>query len=132
MSSTSDIKIIGIDSNRPPVVRKEAYIDLYFLLSELVPVDWSEIFNALGRKLNPSPKVDKYSGECIVTYVNNMDQIAQHLAEIKQAVTECNRIYQEKLEEEARALAASNANLQGQGGEQHRLNQIIATLDFDT
>ena len=109
----SDIRIIGIDQQRPPRVRKEAYIDLFFQLSEQVPQDWCEDFNALGRRINPSPKINKAN------------------AEVKQTVLECNRQYQAKLDEKARALAASNANLQGQDGEQYKLNQIIAALDFD-
>ncbi len=132
MNAICDIKVIGIDSERPPRVRKEAYIDLYFRLSQKVPADWGSDFDALGRRLTPSPKIDKNSGECIVTYVNNMDLIAQHLADIRRTVAECNRAYQEKLDEQARALAASNASLQGLGGEQHRLNQIVAALEFDT
>ena len=132
MSSFIDIKITGIDSDRPPRMRKEAYIDLFFRLSKKVPADWGAAFNALGRKLTPSPKIDKVSGEFIETYVNDMDLIAQHLDQIKQAVAECNRAYREKLDEQARALAASNASLQGQDGEQYRLNQIIAALEFDT
>lgn len=132
MSSFSDIKIIGIDSERPPRVRKEPYIDLFFRLSEKVPMDWCEDFNALGRHLTPSAKINKNSGECIETYVNDMDSIAQHLVDIKQTVAECNHNYQEKLEEEARVLAASNADLQDQDGEQLRLNEIIAALDFES
>ena len=127
----SDIRIIGIDQQRPPRVRKEAYIDLFFQLSEQVPQDWCEDFNALGRRINPSPKINKANAEYIETYVKHMDLIPQHLADVKQTVLECNRQYQAKLDEKARALAASNANLQGQDGEQYKLNQIIAALDFD-
>ena len=130
MSSISDIRIIGIDEQRPPRIRKEAYIDLFFRLSTKVPEEWCELFNALGRRIDPSPKINKTQGECIETYVKDMNLIAGHLADVRQAVSECNRHYQEKLDEKARAQAASNASLQGQDGEQNRLNQIIAALDF--
>ena len=131
MTLISDIKIIGIDSDRPPRMRKEAYIDLFFRLSHKAPMEWCENFNAIGRKLNPSPKIDKNKGECIDTYVKDMLLIPHHLAEVKQAVLDCNRQYQEKLDETARALAASNADLKGQDGDQYRLNQIIEKLDFE-
>jgi hypothetical protein len=131
VNSISDTKIIGIDGDRPPRVRKEAYIDLFFRLSDKVPKAWSEDFNALGRHMKPSPKININSGECIETYVNNMDAIAQHLNDIKEIVVECNSKYQAKLDEEARELAASKASLQEGDGEQHRLNEIIAALDFE-
>ena len=131
MALISDIKIIGMDSDRPPRIRKEAYIDLFFRLSQKAPMDWCEDFNAIGRKMNPSPKIDKNKGECIETYVQNMSLIQQHFSAVKQAVLDCNLAYQAKLDESARALAASNASLQGQQGEQQLLNQIIAELDFE-
>ncbi|HUV20383.1 MAG: hypothetical protein LJE92_00075 [Gammaproteobacteria bacterium] len=132
MSDISDIKIIGIDKDRPPRIRKEAYIDLFFRLSQKCSVDWCEDFNALGRKIDPSPKIDKNKGECIETYVKNMTLIAQHLADVKALLRDCNEKHQAKIDEKARVLAASNASLQGgQEGEQYKLNQIIESLNFD-
>ena len=131
MSDITDIKVIGFDNDRPPRVRKEAYIDLYFQLSEKAPLDWCEDFNALGRKVNPSPKIDKNKGLHIETYVNNMNLIAQQLASVKKLLLECNQQYQQKIDEKARILAASNASLQGQDGEQFKLNQIVEALSFD-
>ena len=131
MSDIKDIKVIGFDNDRPPRVRKEAYIDLYFQLSQKAPLDWCEDFNALGRKVNPSPKIDKNKGLHIETYVNNMNLIAQQLASVKKLLLECNQQYQQKIDEKARILAASNASLQGQDGEQFKLNQIVEALSFD-
>ena len=131
MSDSKEIRIIGFDNDRPPRVRKEAYIDLYFQLSQKAPLDWCEDFNALGRKTNPSPKIDKNKGLHIETYVNNMNLIAQQLVAVKALLLECNQQYQQKIEEKARIQAASNASLQGQDGEQFKLNQIIDKLSFD-
>jgi hypothetical protein len=131
MSDIKDIKVIGFDNDRPPRIRKEAYIDLYFQLSQKAPLDWCEDFNALGRKVNPSPKIDKNKGLHIETYVNNMSLIAQQLASVKALLLECNQQYQQKIDEKARILAASNASLQGQDGEQFKLNQIVDALSFD-
>jgi hypothetical protein len=58
MSSFEEIRIISIDEARPPRVRKEAYIDLFFKLSHKAPLDWCEEFNALGRQINPAAKID--------------------------------------------------------------------------
>lgn len=130
MSSFEEIKIAGIDLDRPPQMRKESYIDLFYKLSAKPPSDWCEDFNALGRQLSPAAKIDKTSGECIDTYTNDMEKIPSQLGEIKQAVKDCNEQYLEKIKLKALELAASNAALQGQGGEQEKLNQIIASLDF--
>ena len=131
MSDTKEIRIIGFDKDRPPRIRKEAYIDLYFQLSQQAPMDWCEDFNALGRKANPSPKIDKNKGLHIESYVKDMSLITKHLADVKALLLECNRQYQQKIDDKARVLAASNASLQGQDGEQFKLNQIIDSLSFD-
>lgn len=130
MSLFEEIKILGVDEQRPPRIRKEAYIDLFFKLSQKAPLDWCEDFNAIGRQINPAAKIDKTLGESIETYVNDMDSIQSHLNEIKQTVTECNTQYQEKLRQRELAAAASNAALPGQDSEQAKLNQIISALEF--
>jgi hypothetical protein len=132
MTTTIDFRIIGFDPSRPPRIRKESYIDLYFELSDKAPTEWCEEFNIIGRRINPSPKIDAAKGLFIDSYVNNIDQIVSHLGVIKQAISECNKIYQEKVLQKELALAASKANLQGQGGEQNRLNLIVESLDFDS
>jgi len=132
MTTTAEIRIIGFDPSRPPRIRKESYIDLYFALSAKAPTEWCEDFNIMGRRVNPSPKIDAAKGDFIASYVSNMDQIAPHLALLKKAVSACNAQYAEKLQQRELALAASNASLKGQGGEQNRLNLIVAALDFDS
>ena len=132
MSSFEAIKIVGIDDERPPRIRKEAYIDLFYKLNEKAPMDWCEDFNNLGRQVSPSAKIDKNAGICIETYVNNMDNIPAHFNAIKQVLVDCNAQYLEKIRQRAAALAASNSALHEQGGEQHRLNEIIAALEFDS
>jgi hypothetical protein len=132
MNAISEIKIIGMDTDRLPRVRKEPYIDLFFKLSQKVPDEWCESFNILGRRIKPSPKVDNASKDCIQSYVNDMASIAQHLSDIKKAVQTCNKEYQEKLDAKAKLLAERNSSLQGQDGAQNKLNQIIEALDFDS
>ena len=131
MITFEEIKISGIDEARLPKIRKESYIDLHFKLSRQAPEDWCEDFNVFGRRINPTAKIDKKSCLTIDTYVNDMDRIPLQLAELKEAVTECNSQYLEKLKQRALALAAENVALQGEGGEQQRLNLIIAGLVFD-
>ena len=130
MSTFEEIRIMGIDEQRPPRVRKEAYIDLFFKLSSKAPLDWCEDFNALGRQIDPSPKIDKNTGDCVDTYVKHMDNIQSHLNEVIQPIVDCNEQYEEKIRQRQLAEAASNAALIGQDGEQHKLNEIISALRF--
>jgi hypothetical protein len=132
MSNFEELKIVGFDDSRPPRVRKEAYIDLHFSLSHKAPEDWCEDFNHLGRQVNPSPKIDVNKGVCIDSYVSSMDLITEHLDAVKSVLANCNSQYIEKLRQQEIALAASNSALHGQGGEQNRLNQIVAAIDFSS
>ena len=61
MTQFNEIKIIGIDTNRPPRIRKEAYIDLFYQLSEDAPEEWCEDFNGFGRHIKPLAKIEKAS-----------------------------------------------------------------------
>ena len=131
MNSFEEIRISGLDESRPPKIRKEAYIDLYFKLSRQAPEEWCEDFNAVGRRINPAAKIDTKSCLTIDTYVNDMDRIPLQLAELKEAVGECNTQYIAKLRERELKMAAENAALQGEGGDQQRLNLIIEALEFD-
>lgn len=132
MTQFNEIRIIGIDPNRPPRVRKEAYIDLFYQLSEDAPEEWCEDFSSFGRHVSPLAKVEK-GGRCFIgTYVNDMDAIPAHFEQVKQAVTDCNAQYLEKITQREQALAKDNADLREQGGQQFKLNEIIESLDFDS
>ena len=132
MTVFNEIKIVGIDANRLPRIRKEAYIDLFYQLSEDAPEDWCEDFNNFGRHIKPMAKIDKGTRGYISTYVNDMETIPAHFAQIKQAVIDCNAQYLEKIRQREAALAKDTASLREQGGEQCKLNEIIAGLDFDS
>lgn len=131
MEGISDIRIIGIDKNRPPLIRKEPYIDLFFRLSHKAPQDWCEEFNKLVKDMVPQVKIDKTEGLFINAYVRDMDHIAAHLERIREKISACNRQYIENVRLKELAAAEKNAALVAAAGEQARLNAIIATLQFD-
>ena len=131
MQGISDIRIVGIDERRPPKLRKEPYIDLFFKLSHQVPGDWCENFNRLTENLDPPIRIDKREGLFIDTYVRDMSQIPAHLEKIKKNIIACNDQYIETIRQRTLADAAANALLQGDGGQQGKLNAIIASLSFD-
>lgn len=131
MEGISDIRIVGIDINRPPLIRKEPYIDLFFRLSHKAPQDWCEDFNKLAKDLVPQVKIDKTEGLFINAYVRDMDHIPGHLDTIKEKILACNKQYIENIRLKALAAAEKNASLIAAAGEQARLNAIVDALQFD-
>lgn len=130
MPEFEDIKIVGIDLERPPQIRKEAYIDLFFNLSSKAPLDWCEDFNALGRRMDPAVKIEKNNGLFVEAWVRNMDDIAPHLEKIKQKVADCNEQYREKDRLKKLALLAARTSTSGTNVQQSKLNEIVAGLKF--
>lgn len=131
MEEISDIRIIGLDEKRPPRIRKEPYIDLFFKLSHQAPKEWCEDFNKLTAKLDPGITINKKEGLFIDTYVRDMNNIQSHLDEIKKKIAACNQQYIEAIRQRELAAAGKVAGLQGEGGPQGQLNSIVAALVFD-
>jgi hypothetical protein len=131
LEGISDIRIVGIDENRPPRVRKEPYIDLFFRLSHQPPKKWCEDFNKLTKDLVPPVKINENGGIFIDAYVRDMSHIPAHLDKIKKKITACNEQYLESIRLSELAEAAKNTSLSGAAGEQGKLNSIIAALNYD-
>ena len=132
MEGISDIKIIGFDENRPPMIRKEPYIDLFFKLIHKAPKAWCDDFNQLTAKEKYSAKITADTGLFIEAWVRTPDEIEGILRSLKKVVETCSDNYIERIN--AEILAASNTSTSskpGNSGEQGRLNKIIAELDFD-
>jgi len=131
MEGISDIKIIGIDAKRPPRIRKEPYIELFFELSHQAPADWCEDFNRLVAKWEYSSKITPSEGRFIDAWVRKPEEIEKLLASFKKAVSSCTEAYITRIEASARAAAANTNALSKDEGEQGRLNRIVAALNFD-
>lgn len=129
MEGISDIKICGIDETRPPRIRKEPYIDIYFKLTHQAPKAWCDDFNRLNDKKGHAVKIDASRGLFIETWVRQPEEIPPLLEMLKQAVSDCNDQYINRIEEEARAAASAHATPDDEG-EQGRLNRIIAELNY--
>ena len=130
MEGISDIKISGIDEMRPPRIRKEPYINLFFKLIHKAPKQWCEDFNHLVAKRGYPVKIESSTGLFIETWVRKPEEIEKALDGLKKAVSECNEMYIARVLAEASA-AANTGDIQEAGGEQGRLNQIIAGLNFE-
>lgn len=131
MEGISDIRVSGIDQKRPPRIRKEPYINLYFTLNHKAPTDWCSAFNDLVSKGTFSVKIDPTEGLYIETWVRLPEEIEPVLERLKVAVTRCSDEYVERVNMEARAALLSDGKVEEELGEQGRLNRIIAGLRFD-
>ena len=130
LNSISDIRIIGFDKNRPPQVRKENYIDLFFQLSQQAPAEWCEQFNKLGNQLEPTVKVNKSDGIILETWIRDMNLIQVHMDKIKEKITLCTQQMLQNIKQKELDALAKNTSIQGQDGEQNKLNLIVASLDY--
>jgi hypothetical protein len=131
MNSISDIKIIGVDINRPPKTSKQSYIDLFFKLSQETPEDWYDDFNKLGHKIEPPVKIDKRDSSIIETWIRDMDLIPKHLDTIKQKISLCNEEYLEKIRQKELSKATQSASSAVQDSKQDKLDLIVSQLNFD-
>ena len=132
MEGISDIKIIGIDEQRPPIIRKEPYIDLYFKLAHKAPEDWCKDFNALMSKYSGTPKINVVDGMYIESWVKTSDEIVDYLEQLKAKVAQCSKEYIRRIELAMLNAQDANVAIGEESGEQGRLNKIIASLNYDT
>ena len=131
MEGISDIKIVGIDPTRPPLIRKEPYIDLYFQLSHEVPKDWSDDFNDLTSKQGIPAKISGVERLFIETWVRSPDDVVERLEDLKRYVTECTESYIAKVQLRKSHQDGANSAQGEELGEQGRLNKIIAGLTYE-
>lgn len=132
MESISDIRIIGIDEKRPPIIKHKSYIDLFFVLNQKVPVTWCEDFNNLMSRHPNKPRINVADSLYIQAWVRAADEIPSHLQELKEAVITCSEQYIEKIERSVRNASAGADTTSKDNSPQDRLNKIVAALDFDT
>lgn len=131
MTVNNELRIVGVDGTRPPRVRKAPYIDVVFELSEDANKEWCRDFNALCEKEDYTIKLNVDDRRYIETWLRDMDEIPLLLEVLKAKVAECNQLIADRRASEARATGDRNTALAGEGGEQGRLNGIIADLKFD-
>jgi len=131
MEGISDIRISGIDEKRPPRIRKEPYIELFFKLVHEAPKEWCENFNRLVSKWEYTVRINPSVGLFIETWVRKPDEVGASLDALKKAVSHCNDAYIASIESRASAAARADDSSADEG-EQGHLNRIVASLDFDS
>lgn len=131
MDGISDIRIIGFDETRPPVLVKEPYINLYFKLSHKAPKQWCNDFNDLaanGKGRYPI-KIDFNEGLIIETWVRQMSEIETALGGLKELVKNSTYNYIARIRAKAKSDMPQKGDVVSE--EQARLNFIISELNFD-
>ena len=132
MKGISDIRIIGVDEQRPPMIRKEPYVDLYFKLSHKAPEDWCKDFNALLSNHPTKPRIKEKEGLFIDAWVKSPDDVEKFLDQLRGKVADCSKAYIKRIELSVLNAAKDGASMSGEEtGEQGRLNRIIAGLVFE-
>jgi len=130
MEGISDIRVVAVDPKRPPVIRKEPYIDIHFALSHQAPKTWCEDFNSLTAKKKFTATIQPEEGLFVSTWVRSPDDLAENLKFIQDKVTECNELFIAKVRARQGATDDDNEALKLESGEQGRLNRIVSELDF--
>lgn len=133
MEGISDLKIIGIDEKRPPVIRKEPYIDIFFKLSHQAPSDWCKDLNYLFtlQVSTANATITEKEGIFIKTWVRTSDEILALFDQLKVTITECTRLYIERIQLAAQQSGNSSPTQTNESSEQANLNRVLASLDFD-
>lgn len=131
MEGISDIRIEGIDNKRPPRIQHKSYIDLFFRLNHQAPIKWCEEFNNIMSGHPCKPRIEAREGLYIQTWVRSVDEIIEHLEQLKEAVSSCTTKYIEKIETRDRAAAAGMDKSTENDSPQSRLNKVISELNFD-
>lgn len=131
MQDVTEVKIIGIDKNRPPLIRDAPYIDLVFELSEQTTQQWNNDFFSLFKNARTKPSIDAEESQFILTWVRKMEDIPALFVLLKAKVLECNQIAKDR-QTALDLLTQAGGNTSATISEpQRQLNEIIAQLDFD-
>lgn len=103
MQGISDINIVGVDATRPPFIRKESYIDIFFELSHQAPKDWCKDLNSLFAINHTSSNT---------------------------SINEKESLYIERIQLSSQQSGGDTSKI-NESSEQENLNNIISSLIFN-
>lgn len=128
--SFTDLKIIGLDEARPPMLQTRPCIDLMFELDEIAPPDWCKEFQIGVGKQRYSFKIDPEEGQFIETWVREPGEIEKSLELAKELVARGNDLYRALLKRQSGAPVEEDTVVTVTP-EQKRLNDLVAKLNFE-
>jgi len=129
MQSIRELKVIGIDESRPPVIRKEPYIELFFKINNQAPKDWCIHFNDVMKNAKYPVKIKPEEGVMVETWVRGVDEIEKSLKVIQLAFVRCSDDYIENIESQSR-INESDVSGAPISPEQMNLNNVVSNLKF--
>lgn len=130
MEGISDLKIIGLDKERPPKILKYPCIFLFFELSHEAPRDWCEFFNRAVAKAKYTTKIDLEKRLFIETWVRKPTEIPDSLVYMKKAVKACSEAYIARKMAE-KGIQAPDKPAVFVSEEQKQLDLIVESLNFE-
>lgn len=133
MKGISDLKIVGIDETRPPTIRKEPYIDIFFKLSHQAPSDWCKDLNFLfSQQVSTSNStITENEGDFIKTWVRTADEILNLVEALKSAISECTQQYIDRIQLAAQQSANSDSTQSNESSEQANLNRVLSSINYE-
>ena len=133
MKGISDLRIIGIDETRPPTIRKEPYIDIFFKLSHQAPNDWCKDLNYLFSQqvATANSTIAEKEGTFIKTWVRTADEILSLVEHLKTTISECTQQYIERIQLASQQSGNRDSTQSNESSEQANLNKIISSINFE-
>lgn len=126
----TELKIIGFDETRPPLVQPRPCIDLILELDQEATPEWCSMLLSVASKSVFSVKIEPDPGLFVETWVKTPGEIARAVELMKGYVASCNVAYDAELK---RRMGAVNTETQEViiTPEQIALNKIVAELVFE-
>lgn len=131
MVETTNIKVIGFDEERPPMIQTRPCVDLIFQLDQEAPPEWCKCFPDVCGKTQYPIAIDPEVGLFIETWVRKPNEIEGMLASVKKFVAACNMAYDELLRKRRMVVQVDSPDVVV-SPEQLALNHIVSQLSFDS
>jgi hypothetical protein len=93
MAEVTNIKIIGFDEERPPMIQTRPCVDLVFQLDQEAPPEWCKCFSEVTGKTRYPISINPEEGIFIETWVKKPEEIEGSLASVKKFVAATNVNY---------------------------------------
>jgi len=131
MEEFKELKIIGLDENRPRKAERRgdnSIIHLFLKLSHKAPVHWCQDFNRLLEGAIPSVHIKVDGGLFIETWVRKPEEMHNHITSIQEKVRAVNELYKNRLGEMQKRFDKSD---QEQYQLQKKIDSTVNSLKFD-
>jgi len=130
MAEATNIKIIGFDEERPPMIQTRPCVDLNFQLDQEAPPEWCKCFSDVCGKTRYPFSIDPEVGLFIETWVRKPAEIEAALVSVQKFVAACNVSYDEMQRRKRMVVHVDSPDVVLSPA-QVALNDIVANLNFD-